>query len=269
MYLSMPVQVHACLHEQKFLIGLVLMVPVYAVESVAFICKIMRDCYEPFAMYCFGRYLIACLGSEVRTIEHMETQSQISSSSPLFELEYLDGAVRHPFPLNCFLKHWHLGSDFYDAVKTGIVQYMILKTICALLAILLEFIGAYGGGKFEWRYGVAYILCAFAQVVDDLKFTVSHVVKPVEQGLAKINETFHQISENKKQYEGGRTKGKDDSYIIPMHSCTNELYDLHDCLSEGSISDSRLESRRHQAQNLQLHRLGNQMLLPNVGHSSL
>ncbi|AQL06755.1 Protein LAZ1 homolog 1 [Zea mays] len=31
-------------------------------SNVAFICELMRDCYEAFAMYCFERYLIACLG---------------------------------------------------------------------------------------------------------------------------------------------------------------------------------------------------------------
>nr|GEX36660.1 protein LAZ1 homolog 1 [Tanacetum cinerariifolium] len=45
------------------------MVPVYAVESFlslydsdsAFNYEIIRDCYEAFALYCFERYLIACL----------------------------------------------------------------------------------------------------------------------------------------------------------------------------------------------------------------
>uniref|UniRef100_A0A6N2MLL8 Uncharacterized protein n=1 Tax=Salix viminalis TaxID=40686 RepID=A0A6N2MLL8_SALVM len=55
--------------EQKFLIGLILMVPVYSLESflslldssAAFNCEAIRDCYEAFALYCFERYLIACL----------------------------------------------------------------------------------------------------------------------------------------------------------------------------------------------------------------
>lgn len=29
---------------------------------------------------------------------------------------------------------------------------MILKMICALLAMLFEFLGVYGEGKFEWGY---------------------------------------------------------------------------------------------------------------------
>ncbi|KAH6800088.1 organic solute transporter ostalpha protein [Perilla frutescens var. hirtella] len=127
--------------EQKFLIGIILMVPVYAVESflsllnseVAFNCEILRDCYEAFALYCFERYLIACLDDV-----------------------YAYGIVRHPFPLNCFLRDWKLGSDFYQAVKIGIVQYMILKMICALLAMIFDSLGVYGEGKFEWGY--AFIL---------------------------------------------------------------------------------------------------------------
>ncbi|KAL0369314.1 UNVERIFIED_CONTAM: protein LAZ11 [Sesamum calycinum] len=350
--------------EQKFLIALILMVPVYAVESflsllnsdAAFNCEIVRDCYEAFALYCFERYLIACLDEA-----------------------YAYGVVEHPFPLNCFLRDWKLGSDFYQAVKIGIVQYV------------------YGEGKFEWRYaypylavvlnfsqtwalyclvqfysvtknklapikplakfltfksivfltwwqGVAvaflfsfgalqgslalalktriqdYIICIemgvaavvhlyvfpavpykrgercvrnvavmadyaslgsppdpeevqdcerstrarYSQhedrekrpklhqsvrdvvigsgeiIVDDMKFTVSHVVEPVERGFARINKTFHQISENMKQYEERKRNSKDDSHLIPLNSRTKEFSDVHDDLIEGSVSDSGL-----------------------------
>ncbi|KAJ0976946.1 hypothetical protein J5N97_012420 [Dioscorea zingiberensis] len=397
--------------EQKFLIGIILMVPVYALESllslgnskVAFVCEIMRDCYEAFAMYCFERYLIACLGGEESTIQFMESQIEISSSMPLLEVEYADGIIEHPFPLNCLLRHWYLGSDFYQAVKIGIVQYMILKTICALFAIILELFGVYGEGKFEWRYGYPYlavvlnfsqtwalyclikfysitkdklepikplakflvfksivfvtwwqgvavaflfstgvfkghlakelktriqdyIICiemgiaavvhlyvfpakpyqrgersisnfavmtdyaslgappdpeeiresarlwkmhvdrfgdrekrlSFPQsvrdvvfgsgeiMVDDVKFTMSHVVEPVERGIARINETFHQISENVKQFEKRKRKAKDDSYLIPMESCRGEFSEAYDQLPEGSISDSGVSKKRYQ-----------------------
>ncbi|KAL2232278.1 protein LAZ1 homolog 1-like [Sesamum indicum] len=398
--------------EQKFLIGLILMVPVYAVESflslldshAAFKCEIIRDCYEAFAMYCFERYLIACLGGEVSTIEFMECQSWVASSIPLLDQAYSYGVVEHPFPLNCFLRDWELGSDFYQAVKIGIVQYMLLKMICALLAMIFESLGVYGEGKFEWRYaypylaavlnfsqtwalyclvqfysvtknklapikplakfltfksivfltwwqGVAvaflfsfvtfkgslarvlktriqdYIICiemgvaavihlyVFPSVpykrgercvrnvsvmadyaslgtppdpeevqdcekcsrlcisqreetetglklhqsvcdvvfgsgeiiVDDMMFTVSHVVEPVERGLAKINRTFHQISEKMRLYGLHKKKSKDDSYLIPLNTWTNEFSDVHDELVEGSASDSGLfdSKRRH------------------------
>lgn len=87
------------------------------------------------------------------------------------------------------------------------------------------------------------------QIVDDMKFTVSHVVEPVEKGIAKINKTFHQISENVKRHDEERrrnAKVKDDSYLVPMRSWTPEFSDVHDKLVEGSVSDGGMPSgKRH------------------------
>ncbi|XP_017420101.1 protein LAZ1 homolog 1 isoform X2 [Vigna angularis] len=333
--------------EQKFLIGLILMVPVYALESflslldssAAFNCEVIRDCYEAFALYCFQRYLIACLGGEDKTIQFMESMSLTDSSTPLLKESYAYGVVEHPFPLNCFLRDWYLGTDFYQSVKIGIVQYMILKMICALLAMILQSFGVYGEGKFEWKYGcgccisffhgsisrvfgsradnaytrlynlyrVPYkrgercvrdvsVMADYASlgtppdpaevqdsesstrmhlgrhddmerrmkfthnvrdvvfgsgeiIVDDMKFTVSHVVEPVERGIAKLTKAFHQISENVKRHEEERrrsTKVKDDSYLVPLSSWRPEFSDVHDAFVEGSFSDSGLPSRKRQ-----------------------
>ncbi|GAB2273818.1 hypothetical protein Dimus_039052 [Dionaea muscipula] len=395
--------------EQKFMIGLILMVPVYALESflslldskAAFNCEVIRDCYEAFALYCFERYLIACLGGEDSTIEFMEQKNVVTASGPLLEEAYDYGAVEHPFPLNCLLKEWYLGPDFYHKVKIGIVQYMIVKMICALLAMVLEVFGVYGEGKFQWNYGYPYlavvlnfsqtwalyclvqfysvtkdklepikplakfltfksivfltwwqgvvlaflfsigalrgslaqelktriqdyIICIemgvaavvhlyvfpavpykrgercvrnvavmddyaalgtapdpdevqdcsrftrmrvprnddrkklnFPQsvrdvvlgsgeiIVDDMKFTVSHVVEPVERGIAKVNKTFHEISENVKRLEL-KKKSKDDT-DVPLNSWKNEFSEVYDNVPEGSFSDSGMTrgTRQH------------------------
>ncbi|RDX90433.1 Protein LAZ1-like 1, partial [Mucuna pruriens] len=360
--------------EQKFLIGLVLMVPVYALESflslldssAAFNCEVIRDCYEAFALYCFERYLIACLGGEVKTIQFMESMSLTDSSTPLLKESYAYGVVEHPFPLNCFLRDWYLGPDFYQSVKIGIVQYtwalyclvqfysvtkdklepikplakfLTFKSIVFLtwwqgvaVAFLLS-MGAFKGSLAqELRTRIQdYIICiemgvaavvhlyvfpavpyqrgercvrnvavmtdyaslgtppdpAEVQdserstrmwlgrhydterrkkfthnvrdvvlgsgeiIVDDMKFTVSHVVEPVERGISKLNKTFHQISENVKRHEEERrrnTKIKDDSYLVPLHSWNTEFSDVHDRLVEGSVSDSGLPSRKRHLQ---------------------
>lgn len=145
--------------EQKFLIGVILMVPCYSIESVSsysitlivlstfsyyvlsqlhslsqFVslvnpsigvdCEILRDCYESFAMYCFGRYLVACLGGEERTIQFMERQPRASLKTPLLQHSSDTGTIKHPFPMKYFLKPWKLGPRFYQIVKFGIVQYV-------------------------------------------------------------------------------------------------------------------------------------------------
>ncbi|XP_024031367.1 protein LAZ1 isoform X3 [Morus notabilis] len=151
--------------EQKFLIGVILMVPCYAIESfvslvnpsISVDCGILRDCYESFAMYCFGRYLVACLGGEERTIEFMERQGRASAKTPLLEPSSEKGTVKHPFPMNLFLKPWKLGQWFYQIIKFGIVQYMIIKALSAMLALILEAFGTYCEGEFKLGCGYPYI----------------------------------------------------------------------------------------------------------------
>lgn len=79
-----------------------------------------------------------------------------------------------------------------------------------------------------------------------MKFTVSHVVEPVERGLSRINETFHQISENVKRQEERKKKSKDDSYLIPLNSWAKEFSEVHDNLIDGSSSDSGLADVKKQ-----------------------
>ena len=81
--------------------------------------------------------LIALKGGEKSTVEFMESQRLIDCSTPLLEEAYTYGVVEHPFPLNCFLREWYLGPDFYQAVKVGIVQY-----VCSHLfvAVYLDFL---------------------------------------------------------------------------------------------------------------------------------
>lgn len=79
-----------------------------------------------------------------------------------------------------------------------------------------------------------------------MKFTVSHVVEPVERGIAKINETFQQISENVKRHEERKRNTKDDSYVIPLNSWRREFSEVHDNLVEGSVSDSGLSNGKRQ-----------------------
>ncbi|XP_031491881.1 protein LAZ1 isoform X2 [Nymphaea colorata] len=151
--------------EQKFLIGVILMVPCYSIESfislvnpsISVDIEILRDCYEAFAMYCFGRYLTACLGGEERTIRFMKSQGRLSAKTPLLEQGYEKGYVKHPFPMKYFLKPWKLGQWFYQVIKFGIVQYMIIKSFTAVLAVVLEAFGVYCEGEFNLRCGYIYM----------------------------------------------------------------------------------------------------------------
>nr|KAJ0214183.1 hypothetical protein LSAT_V11C400184370 [Lactuca sativa] len=159
--------------EQKFLFGIILMAPCYAVESfisllnpsISVDIEILRDCYEAFAMYCFGRYLIACLGGEERAIEFLEREGRAGSKTPLLEPSSEHGTFKHVFPMSLFLKPWKLGQRVYQIIKIGIVQYMIIKAFTAVLAVILEAFDVYCEGEFKWGCGYPYtaVILNFSQ----------------------------------------------------------------------------------------------------------
>lgn len=79
-----------------------------------------------------------------------------------------------------------------------------------------------------------------------MKYTVSHVVEPVERGIAKINKTFHHLSENVKRFEERRKSSKDDTYLVPLNTWSTEFSEAGEDLIEGSVSDSGLSSGKRQ-----------------------
>ena len=96
----------------------------------------------------------------------------------------------------------------------------------------------------------------YFQIADDMKYTVSHVVEPVERGFAKINRTFHEISENVKRHEERMRSSKDDNYLVPLNTWTGEFSEAHDNLLEGSVSDSGLSDGKRPHTNPKLQHLG-------------
>ncbi|CAN1307843.1 Protein LAZ1 homolog 1 [Linum perenne] len=322
--------------EQKFLIGVILMVPFYAIESfislvhpsISVDVGILRDCYESFAMYCFGRYLVACLGGEERAIEFMDRQGRASTKTPLLENAKDKGAVKHPFPMNYFLKPWRLGQWFYQVVKFGIVQYMIIKAFTSILTVVLEAFGVYCEGEFKWHCGALYmnldpgqmgiasavhlyvfpakpyalmgdrftgtisVLGDYASVdcpidpdevrdserptklrlpqpdedvkskmtlkesvrdivvggggfiVNDVKFTVTQAVEPVEKGITKFNAKLHKISENIRKHDKDKKRTKDDSCLSSPSA--RVIRGIDDPLLNGSVSDSgAIRTKKH------------------------
>ncbi|XP_065847122.1 protein LAZ1 homolog 2-like isoform X3 [Euphorbia lathyris] len=70
--------------EQNWMVAVIFMVHVYASESIislsnpktSLACDILRTCYEAFALYAFGSYLVACL-------VHVGCVAKINPEAPL------------------------------------------------------------------------------------------------------------------------------------------------------------------------------------------
>ncbi|KAK3146991.1 hypothetical protein QOZ80_3BG0276320 [Eleusine coracana subsp. coracana] len=151
--------------EQKWIIAVLFMVPVYASESIislwnsnlSLACDILRNCYEAFALYAFGRYLVACLGGEQQVLRLLENRKKEELNEQLLVSQEKGKAHNRSRVCNFICDPNSLGENLYTIIKFGLVQYMILKTLCAFLALILELFGAYGDGEFKWNYGYPYI----------------------------------------------------------------------------------------------------------------
>nr|POE70605.1 protein laz1 like 2 [Quercus suber] len=97
------------------------------------------------------------VGGESRVIELLENKSRKQLGEPLLEGEDENRTVQERSFNNFFFQPCTLGKDLLAIEKFALVQYMILKTVCAFLSLLLELFGVYGDGEFKWNYGYPYI----------------------------------------------------------------------------------------------------------------
>ncbi|PNY12473.1 transmembrane protein 184C-like protein [Trifolium pratense] len=116
--------------------------------NLSLACDILRNYYEAFALYSFGRYLIACLGGEGKVVELLEDESEENIKKPLLhDSDENNGTEQRSF-CNFFWHPCRLGKDLLAIEKFGLVQYV---------AMILELFGVYGDGEFKWYYGYPYM----------------------------------------------------------------------------------------------------------------
>lgn len=115
-------------------------------------------------------------GGEHKVIELLEDESK-QVKKPLLEGEE-NPELKRKTIRDFIFRPSVLGKDLLTIEKFGLVQYvsqkekivstfdlviiyliflhsfqMILKTVCAFLALILELFGVYGDGEFKWNYG--------------------------------------------------------------------------------------------------------------------
>eukprot|EP01006_Ploeotia_vitrea_P067118 TRINITY_DN9646_c0_g1_i1.p1 TRINITY_DN9646_c0_g1~~TRINITY_DN9646_c0_g1_i1.p1 ORF type:complete len:440 (-),score=196.98 TRINITY_DN9646_c0_g1_i1:30-1349(-) len=146
-------------HLRKYVLRILLVVPVYGIESwlglrftsTAIYFDTFRECYESFALYSFYCFLVEFLGGErqlVRTLRKKEEQ-------------------RHFFPF-CCCAPWPMGGPFLYNCKLSILQFVILKPAMAIVKFILDYVDLYWVGPFSWASGFPYIM-----LIDNVSQTVA------------------------------------------------------------------------------------------------
>lgn len=136
---------------QKYVVRIIWMIPLYSVESwlslrfhkYALYIETLRSCYEAYAIYSFLYFLISVLGEETQLISILKRKSRERGA--------------HFWPLNYAFAPWEMGYNFLHHCKFGVLQYVVIKNLTAIIIIILENRNLYLEGIFSIYYGYLYL----------------------------------------------------------------------------------------------------------------
>ncbi|GAA93779.1 hypothetical protein E5Q_00425 [Mixia osmundae IAM 14324] len=135
---------------QRWVVRILVMVPIYSIASAvslysldaAFFIDAIRDIYEAFVIYCFFSLLVEYLGGERSLIILLHGREP----------------TPHPWPVSVFLEPMDISDPYtFLALKRGILQYVQIKPVLAILTMLLKAVGSYGDGQLKATNGYTYI----------------------------------------------------------------------------------------------------------------
>ncbi len=140
-------------HIQKYIVRILWMVPLYSLESwlalrfkdSAIYIETFRECYEAYVIYNFFNYIIALLGEESQLIVILKGKP-MDRGMHVFPFNYLFGAP-----------YWVPGPELLAKCKMGVLQYVLIKNVMAVIVFVLQSFHVYGEGHFLWHKGYAYI----------------------------------------------------------------------------------------------------------------
>lgn len=162
---------------QMYIVRILWMVPIYSIESwlamrfheQAIYIETLRDFYESYVLYSFLQFLIQVLGGEESLILMLKDKSPTRG----FHMWGLQLCVKpwimgQPVRKTVYertengrshrsVKRVHWMSPFFIRCKFGVLQYVLLKFLSAIVVLLLEWKGLYKEGDFSWSSGYLYI----------------------------------------------------------------------------------------------------------------
>ncbi len=153
---------------QMYIVRILWMVPIYSIESWlamrfhehAIYIETLRDFYESYVLYSFLQFLIQVLGGEESLILMLKDKSP-TRGFHMWGFQWclkpwiMGQPVRKTVGRSVKRVHWM--SPFYKRCKFGVLQYVLLKFLSAIVVLLLEWKGHYQEGDFSWSSGYLYI----------------------------------------------------------------------------------------------------------------
>eukprot|EP01062_Namystynia_karyoxenos_P074029 TRINITY_DN70851_c0_g1_i1.p1 TRINITY_DN70851_c0_g1~~TRINITY_DN70851_c0_g1_i1.p1 ORF type:complete len:426 (+),score=141.76 TRINITY_DN70851_c0_g1_i1:194-1471(+) len=141
---------------QSRIIRILVMVPLYALTSwfamtlpdAAEYLDLVRDSYEAYALYTFFSLMMGLMGG-TDAVER-ELMGGGAGSEP----------KSHPWPL-CRLRPFTFNVTMLHRIRVSIMQFMVIKPLCAVIIIVLSAVGKYGHNFGDFTKGYIYLTVVY------------------------------------------------------------------------------------------------------------
>lgn len=150
---------------QRAMLRIIAMVPIYAsvswlaiiVGDYALYFMLVRDCYEAYVLYQFFCLLVFYVEKEAPAYfntRHYGIEAIMGHEDVGKLLSYF-GETAFAFPLCNFT--YQAGNRVFQHIKRCTLQYVIIKPCLSAIAILLQMMGLYHAGSFDYHYGYFWL----------------------------------------------------------------------------------------------------------------
>lgn len=162
--------------EQRYIVRLLFMVPIYAFISLASYfwwshatpLLLIRDAYESTVLTAFFYLLLVYLSPDPDEQRRIFVKHGLSRQADLEATRRGEKLKKWVFPLNFIAWKPADGLLFLQAMKWGVLQYCVLRPTTTLAAVVLEYMGLYCEESWGLGWGHIYIV-----VIVSLSVTVA------------------------------------------------------------------------------------------------
>jgi len=146
---------------QRAILRILAMFPIYAIVSwlailvgdYALYFTLVRDCYEAYVLYQF--FCLLVYYTEKESPSYFNTRhygiEAIVGREEIGKLMSYFGEIALPFPF-CSLTY-QSSNRVFQHIKRCSLQYVFIKPCLSAIAILLQMLGLYNAGSFDFKYG--------------------------------------------------------------------------------------------------------------------
>ncbi|KAJ7782783.1 organic solute transporter Ostalpha-domain-containing protein [Mycena metata] len=178
--------------EQRYIVRLLFMVPIYATISLASYLfwnhatplLLIRDAYESTVLTAFFYLLLTYLSPNPEDQKAIFLKVGLSRAADAEALAKGEQPRKWMFPLGFIKSKPADGLYFLQMMKWGVLQYCVIRPGTTLAAVILNYIGWYCDGSFSPRWGYVYITILVSVSVSIAMYCLIQVYLPIAPYLA-------------------------------------------------------------------------------------